>query len=76
MSIEDRIEKALTDYCKNRDSMHIPPKDTDVDIVLTDCLFRIKDLKKQLARYQKAEQLIEQKVTGSLRHALAIVDDI
>lgn len=36
----------------------------------------ISQLKKQLSRYQKAEQLIEQKVTGSLRHALAIVDDI
>lgn len=33
----------------------------------------IFQLTKQLARYQKAEQLIEQKVTGSLDHALLLV---
>lgn len=32
-----RIEKALKDFTNGRASMHVPPLDTDVDMVLADC---------------------------------------
>lgn len=37
-----RIEKAMDDFTKGRASMHVPPLDTDVDMVLADCLALIE----------------------------------
>lgn len=36
--LKTRIEKALKDFTEGRASMHVPPLDTDVDMVLSDCL--------------------------------------
>lgn len=36
--IKTRIEKALKDFTDGRAAMHVPPLDTDVDMVLSDCL--------------------------------------
>lgn len=36
--LKSRIEKALKDFTEGRASMHVPPLDTDVDMVLSDCL--------------------------------------
>ncbi|SCC65674.1 hypothetical protein [Kosakonia oryziphila] len=36
--LKSRIEKALKDFTEGRAAMHVPPLDTDVDMVLADCL--------------------------------------
>lgn len=36
--LKTRIEKALKDFTEGRAAMHVPPLDTDVDMVLADCL--------------------------------------
>ncbi|WP_269564558.1 hypothetical protein [Kosakonia radicincitans] len=36
--LQARIEKALKDFTEGRASMNVPPLDTDVDMVLADCL--------------------------------------
>lgn len=37
-ALKSRIEKALEDFTNGRASMHVPALDTDVDLVLYDCL--------------------------------------
>ena len=37
-ALKARIEKALEDFTNGRASMHVPVLDTDVDLVLYDCL--------------------------------------
>lgn len=37
-ALKSRIEKALEDLTNGRASMHVPVLDTDVDLVLYDCL--------------------------------------
>ncbi|QHJ85279.1 MAG: hypothetical protein [Caudoviricetes sp.] len=54
IDLEKRIEDALKAYCSNKDSMHVPPRNTDIDIVLSDCLKTITDLKKQLDEVHKS----------------------
>lgn len=46
--LKDRIEKALADFTSGRASMHVPPLDTDVDMVLTDCQSQLTALTSQL----------------------------
>lgn len=40
-ALKERIEKALEDFTKGRASMHVPPLDTDVDVVLAECSDRL-----------------------------------
>lgn len=51
-NLEANITTALENYLVNEDAMHIPPQDTDVDVVLSDCLKEIKSLKAQLAQLE------------------------
>lgn len=44
MTLTERIEKALEDFTKGRASMHVPPLDTDVDVVLAECSDRLSEL--------------------------------
>lgn len=38
LKLKARIERALEDFTNGRACMHVPPLDTDVDLVLGDCL--------------------------------------
>lgn len=48
-ALKERIEKALEDFTKGRDSMHVPPLDTDVDVVLAECSDRLSELEARCA---------------------------
>lgn len=48
-ALKERIEKALEDFTKGRASMHVPPLDTDVDMVLTECSGRLSELEARCA---------------------------
>lgn len=41
--LKQRIEMALDDFTKGRAAMHVPPLETDVDMVLADCLDIIEE---------------------------------
>jgi len=47
--LKDRIEKALADFTSNRASMHVPPLDTDVDVVLAECSSALESAEKRIA---------------------------
>jgi len=55
IDLEKRIEDAIKLYCDNKDSMHVPPKDTDIDVVLSDCLNKITELKQKLEKLESGE---------------------
>ncbi len=48
-ALKERIEKALEDFTKGRASMHVPPLDTDVDMVLAECSDRLSVLEARCA---------------------------
>lgn len=48
-ALKERIEKALEDFTKGRASMHVPPLDTDVDVVLAECSDRLSGLEAKCA---------------------------
>ncbi|HIC8722399.1 TPA: hypothetical protein ACW72U_004078 [Enterobacter ludwigii] len=48
-ALKERIEKALEDFTKGRASMHVPPLDTDVDMVLAECSDRLSELEARFA---------------------------
>jgi len=48
-ALKERIEKALEDFTKGRASMHVPPLDTDVDVVLAECSDRLSALEARCA---------------------------
>lgn len=48
-ALKKRIEKALDDFTKGRASMHVPPLDTDVDMVLAECSDRLSELEARCA---------------------------
>ena len=48
-ALKERIEKALDDFTKGRASMHVPPLDTDVDMVLAECSDRLSELEAKCA---------------------------
>lgn len=48
-ALNERIEKALEDFTKGRASMHVPPLDTDVDVVLAECSDRLSELEARCA---------------------------
>ncbi|MEP8859118.1 hypothetical protein ABKV83_11685 [Enterobacter asburiae] len=48
-ALKERIEKALEDFTKGRASMHVPPLDTDVDMVLAECGDRLSVLEARCA---------------------------
>ena len=48
-ALKERIEKALDDFTKGRASMHVPPLDTDVDMVLAECSERLSELEARCA---------------------------
>lgn len=50
LTLKERIEKALSDFTKGRASMHVPPLDTDVDMVLADCLTALGKLEATAAQ--------------------------
>ncbi|WP_426727624.1 hNH endonuclease [Enterobacter cloacae complex sp. 288G10] len=66
-ALKERIEKALEDFTKGRASMHVPPLDTDVDVVLAECSDRLSELKARCAALaaenaglkQRTQQLID-----------------
>ena len=48
-ALKERIEKALEDFTKGRASMHVPPLDTDVDMILAECSDRLSELEARCA---------------------------
>lgn len=48
-ALKERIEKALEDFTKGRASMHVPPLDTDFDMVLAECSDRLSELEARCA---------------------------
>lgn len=66
-ALKERIEKTLEDFTKGRASMHVPPLDTDVDVVLAECSDRLSELKARCAALaaenaglkQRTQQLID-----------------
>lgn len=48
-ALKERIEKALEEFTKGRASMHVPPLDTDVDVVLAESSDRLSELEARLA---------------------------
>lgn len=49
-ALKSRIEKALEDFTNGRASMHVPVLDTDVDLVLYDCLDLLAEREADKAR--------------------------
>lgn len=50
--LKDRIEKALADFTSGRASMHVPPLDTDVDVVLAECSSALEAAEKRIAELE------------------------
>lgn len=46
------IQKASNNYINQNDSMHIPPEDYDVDVVLSDCFDYIQEGQKRIDQVQ------------------------
>lgn len=55
MNLLERIEKALSDFTSGRASMHVPPLDTDVDMVLADCATALEAAEKRIAELEARE---------------------
>lgn len=59
-ALKERIEKALEDFTKGRASMHVPPLDTDVDVVLAECSDRLSELKARCAALAEENAMLKQ----------------
>lgn len=51
--MKNRINKAIDDFTKGRACMHVPPLDTDVDVVLGDCEVALESAKEALSDLEK-----------------------
>lgn len=60
-ALKERIEKALEDFTKGRASMHVPPLDTDVDVVLAECSDRLSELKARCAALAAESAMLKQR---------------
>lgn len=60
-ALKERIEKALEDFTKGRVSMHVPPLDTDVDVVLAECSDRLSELKARCAALAAENAMLKQR---------------
>lgn len=54
-ALKSRIEKALEDFTNGRASMHVPVLDTDIDLVLYDCLELLAERDADRARIAELE---------------------
>lgn len=70
-ALKARIEKALEDFTNGRASMHVPVLDTDVDLVLYDCLELLAERDADRARIAE----LEREKDGLESVALALRDD-
>lgn len=62
MNIIERIESALEKAKENIFEKHMPPKDSDIDVVLVDAMLKLKDMQKQIAElHASRESLLEYK---------------
>jgi len=64
MTLKQRIEKALEDFTKGRASMHVPPLDTDVDVVLAECSDRLPELEARCAALAAEIQAVKALARG------------
>ena len=64
MTLTERIEKALEDFTKGRASMHVPPLDTDVDMVLAECSDRLSELEARCAALAAEIQAVKALARG------------
>ena len=48
MNIIERIESALDKAKENVFEKHMPPKDSDIDVVLVDAMIKLKDMQQQI----------------------------
>lgn len=55
-----RMDQAITDFTSGRACMHVPPFDTDVDIVLSECLKLANALESQTREIERLTQHVEQ----------------
>ncbi|WP_421532001.1 hypothetical protein [Lelliottia amnigena] len=53
-----RIENALKDFTNGRASMHVPPLDTDVDMVLADCANALEAAEKRIAEMNVSNRIL------------------
>ena len=56
--LKDRIEKALADFTSGRASMHVPPLDTDVDVVLAECSSALEAAEKRIAELESEKETL------------------
>lgn len=58
--LKDRIENALADFTSGRASMHVPPLDTDVDVVLAECSSALEAAESHIAELEARDINIKQ----------------
>lgn len=63
-ALKSRIEKALEDFTNGRASMHVPVLDTDVDLVLYDCLELLAERDADRARIAELTEALIHSVAG------------
>lgn len=68
-ALKERIEKALEDFTKGRASMHVPPLDTDVDMVLAECSDRLSELEARCAALAAENVYLLPKAASELSNA-------
>ncbi len=51
-----RIDQAITEFTSGRACMHVPPRDTDVDIVLSECLKLANALESQAREIERLKR--------------------
>ena len=62
MTIIERLESALDKAKENVFEKHMPPKDSDIDVVLVDAMIKLKDMQQQIEElHASREALLEYK---------------
>ncbi len=71
-ALKSRIEKALEDFTNGRASMHVPVMDTDVDMVLYDCLELLAERdadKRRIAELTAERDALREGEMGDAKHS-------
>lgn len=66
LAMKARIERALEDFTNGRACMHVPPLDTDVDMVLGDCLDMLAERDADKIQLAELESKLSQNESWSL----------
>lgn len=74
LALKERIEKALEDFTNGRACMHVPPQETDVDLVLADCIELLAERDADKALIAEQESTLEREREKSRRMASRITE--